>query len=288
MPAGSASVVAAGTGSRPPKLLQLLVRRLRSVPRVCYGIAGFAVVAGLWQLSADAFGLPQRLYPSPAAVIHSFWDLLQKGILPVHITDSVARYAMGVSIGTVLATVLGLVIGLNRWVAAMMLPLVNFFYAIVEVAWIPLFVLWFGYGPKVIVVALVYVVTFPILFNCLVGVRTVPQVYVNAVHSLGSSQWQVVRHVILPAILPNFMTGFRVGAGFAFRGLVFGEVIAAQTGLGFLIFEGSQVQDTPRTVVGMICMGVLWLTFDRIYLRPIERATLERWGTVAVTEADRG
>jgi len=245
------------------------------------GIAGFAIVIALWEISALAFGLSVRLYPTPLSVLHTFVDLIRKGILPVHVTDSLARYVSGVAIGTVVAVVLGVLFGLNRFVARMMLPLVNFLYAIVEVSWIPLFVLWFGYGPKVILLALIYVVAFPVLFNCLTGVLSVPQVYVNAVRSLGATRAQVIRQVILPAILPNFMTGFRVGAGFAFRALVFGEVIAAQTGLGFLIFEGAQMQDTSRTVVGMISMGVLWLFFDRVYLRPLERATLERWGMIA-------
>jgi NitT/TauT family transport system permease protein/taurine transport system permease protein len=246
-----------------------------------YGLAGFVLVVLAWQISALAFGLSERLYPTPHGVFWSFVDLIEKGILPVHVAASLQRYAAGVALGTVLAVSLGLLFGLNRFVARMMLPLVNFLYAIVEVAWIPLFVLWFGYGEKVILLALVYVVTFPVLFNCLVGVLSVPQVYINAVRSLGASRLQVVTQVILPAMLPNFMTGFRVGAGFAFRGLVFGEVIAAQTGLGFLIFEGAQMQDTARTVVGMIAMGALWLFFDQVYLRPLERASLERWGMLA-------
>jgi ABC-type nitrate/sulfonate/bicarbonate transport system permease component len=254
---------------------------LRRYMPLLLGIAGFAVVLVAWQISAMAFGLSERLYPTPAGVFRSFSDLIAKGILPVHVGDSLKRYAAGVAIGTLVAVFLGVLCGLNRFVARMMLPLVNFLYAIVEVSWIPLFVLWFGYGPKVILLALVYVVVFPVLFNCLTGVLSVPQVYINAVRSLGATQAQVIRQVILPAILPHFMTGFRVGAGFAFRGLVFGEVIAAQTGLGFLIFEGAQMQDTARTVVGMICMGVLWLFFDRAYLRPLERATLERWGMLS-------
>jgi NitT/TauT family transport system permease protein/taurine transport system permease protein len=245
------------------------------------GVAGFVIVVAAWEISALAFGLSVRLYPTPLSVLHTFVDLIRKGILPVHVTDSLLRYASGVAIGTVVAVLLGVLFGLNRFVARMMLPLVNFLYAIVEVSWIPLFVLWFGYGPKVVLLALIYVVAFPVLFNCLTGVLSVPQVYVNAVRSLGATRAQVIRQVILPAILPNFMTGFRVGAGFAFRALVFGEVIAAQTGLGFLIFEGAQMQDTSRTVVGMISMGILWLFFDRVYLRPLERATLERWGMIS-------
>ena len=73
----------------------------------------------------------------------------------------------------------------------------------------------------------------------MVGVRTVPQVLVNAARSLGAGRWQVLREVILPSALPNIITGFRVGAGFAFRGLIFAEIIAAKSGIGYLIFEGA-------------------------------------------------
>jgi NitT/TauT family transport system permease protein/taurine transport system permease protein len=89
---------------------------------------------------------------------------------------------------------------------------------------------------------------------------------------------QVLRLVILPAALPNILTGLRVGAGFAFRGLVFAEIIAAKSGIGYLIFEGTESHQTARTIVGMIVMGLLWLAIDQFYLRPIERTTIQRWG----------
>ena len=137
---------------------------------------------------------------------------------------------------------------------------------------------------KTIVLALIYVVFFPVLYNTLLGVRTAPQVLVNAVRSLGASRWQVLRYVILPSALPGIITGLRVGAGFAFRGLVFAEIVAAKTGIGYLIFEGAPTQQTARTIVGMIVMGLIWLAIDHVYLRPIERATIERWGSVDAAE----
>jgi NitT/TauT family transport system permease protein/taurine transport system permease protein len=192
-----------------------------------------------------------------------------------------------VSLGTLIGVTLGLFIGLNRALARLLAPLLNFLYAIVEVAWIPLFVIWWGYGVKAILVSLIYVVMFPVLYNTMIGIRTVPQVYLNAVRSLGGSRLQVIREVLLPAALPNMITGFRVGAGFAFRGLIFAEMIAAKTGLGYLIFEGTAQHETARTIVGMICMGLLWLFIDNVYLKPFERATVERWGTVVSAE-ERG
>jgi NitT/TauT family transport system permease protein/taurine transport system permease protein len=252
--------------------------------RVLKGALGLLIVLLAWQMSVPLIGLPEYFYPSALAVWFAFLELIWKGILPVYVADSLWRYGTGVGLGTVIGVTLGMLISLNRAVARLLAPLINFLYAIVEVAWIPLFVIWWGYGIKAILVSLIYVVMFPVLYNTIVGIRTVPQVYVNAVRSLGGSRIQVIREVLLPAALPNIITGFRVGAGFAFRGLIFAEMIAAKTGLGYLIFEGTAHHQTARTVVGMICMGVLWLLVDNVYLKPFEQATVERWGTVVSAE----
>ena len=278
----SVDIGSSSTGIRPPSSLQRLISG-----RVVKGALGLVLVLSIWQVSVPLVGLPDYFYPSALSVWSAFVDLIRKGILPVYILDSLGRYAAGVGLGTLIGAIAGLLISLNRVVARLLSPLINFLYAIVEVAWVPLFVIWWGYGVKAILISLIYVVTFPILYNTIVGVRTVPQVYINAVRSLGGSKIQVIREVLLPAALPNIITGFRVGAGFAFRGLIFAEMIAAKTGLGYLIFVGSAHQQTSRTVVGMICMGLLWLFLDNVYLKPFERATVERWGTV-VTAEERG
>ena len=252
--------------------------------RLVKGAGGFVLVLVLWQASVPLVGLSSYFYPSPVDVASAFVDLVRKGILPVYVVDSLGRYASGVALGTLIGVALGLVIGLNRFLARLLGPLLNFFYAIVEVAWIPLFVIWWGYGIETILVSLMYVVAFPVLYNTVVGVRMVPAVYVNAVRSLGGSRPSVILDVILPASLPSIITGFRVGAGFAFRGLILAEMIAAKTGVGFLIFDAATNKDTARTIVGMIVMGVMWLLIDNVYLKPFERATVMRWGSVISAE----
>jgi NitT/TauT family transport system permease protein/taurine transport system permease protein len=256
----------------------------RGSSRLAKGAAGIFVFLALWQASVPLVGLEPYFYPSPADVWRAFGALVWKGILPVYLMDSLYRYGLGVGLGTLTGVGVGLGIGLNQVLSRLLSPLINFLFAIVEVAWIPMFVLWWGYGLETILVALIYVVFFPLLYNTLLGVRTVPQVYVNAVRSLGASRRQVVSQVILPAALPSILTGFRVGAGFAFRGLIFAEIVAAKTGVGYLIFEGVSQHQTDRTIVGMILMGLLWLLIDHIYLRPFERATVERWGSVTTAE----
>ena len=269
--------LALGISARAPMIGRKTARALK-------GMAGVLLLLVAWQLSVPLVGLSPYFYPAPTDVVVAFVDLMRKGILPVYFVDSMLRYFAGLFAGALLGVVVGVLIGLNRTVSQTLSPLLKFLFAIVEVAWIPIFVVWFGYGPKTIILALVYVVFFPVLYNTLLGVRTAPQILVNALRSLGASRFQVLRYAILPAALPGIITGLRVGAGFAFRGLVFAEIVAAKTGIGYLIFEGVQTQQTARSIVGMIIMGLSWLTIDLCFLRPFERATIQRWGLTVDAE----
>jgi ABC-type nitrate/sulfonate/bicarbonate transport system permease component len=257
---------------------------LRRNRRPLLGALGILLVLAAWQISVPLVGMSEFFYPSPLRVARSFVELTEKGILPVYFLDSLWRYGVAVTLGTAIGVGLGLAIGLSATLSRVLGPFINFLYAIVEAAWIPLFVVWWGYGVKVILVLLIYVMVFPILYNTIAGVRTVPQVYVNAARTLGATRLQVLTEVIVPGALPSIFTGFRVGAGFAFRGLIFAEMLAATTGIGYLIYEGTSTQNTARTIVGMICMGLIWLVIDNVYLKPLERATVERWGLLATQE----
>ncbi|MBS0322116.1 MAG: ABC transporter permease [Proteobacteria bacterium] len=267
----NAAVASAPVRPQSPRLSPRVARFLK-------GALGVGLLLAAWQISVPLVGMSPYFYPAPSDVVVAFGDLIRKGVLPVYIADSMGRYALGVGTGVALGIVAGIAVGLNRKLSLALSPLFKFLFALVEVAWIPIFVVWFGYGIKTIVLALVYVVFFPVLYNTLLAMRTAPQVLANAVRSLGGSGFDVLRYVILPAALPGMITGLRVAAGFAFRGLVFAEIIAAKTGIGYLIFEGTQTQQTSRTIVGMIVMGLLWLAIDQFYLRPFERATVQRWG----------
>ena len=242
------------------------------------GLLGIVIVFVLWWLSVPLVDLPDFFYPSPVSVWNAFIDLVQKGILVSYVADSLFRYVAGLSIATALGLTIGLAIALNRTVANAIEPLVNFLYALIEIAWLPILILWFGFGLTTILVAVVYVVIWPIIFNAIVGVRSLSTVHINAALSLGATKAQVIRDVILPGVLPHVLTGFRLAAGFAFRALILGEILAAQSGIGFLIFESASNLRTDRTIVGMICMGLMWLFVDNVYLKPFETATVRRWG----------
>ena len=252
--------------------------------RALKGGAGVLAVLLLWLVSIPIVGLESYLYPSPIDVWYAFVDLMRKGILPVYVWDSLGRYSVGVLIGITLGIGAGLLIGMNSFASRLMGPSISFLFAIVEAAWIPIFVIWWGYGLKTILMALVYVSFFPVLYNTMVGVRTVPLVMINAARSLGATRWAIIREVILPSALPSMITGVRVGAGFAFRGLIFAEMIAAKSGVGYLIFEGATNLQTARTIVGMVVIGLLWLFIENVYIKPVEKVTIERWRTVTTAE----
>ena len=252
--------------------------------RVLKGALGIVIVFIVWWVSVPLVGLPDFFYPSPQAVWAAFVEMMGKGVLPSHIIDSLFRYTAGLFIATSLGMIVGLSIALSRSVARALEPLVNFLYALIEIAWLPILILWFGFGLTTILVTVVYVVIWPIIFNAIVGVRSLPIVYVNAALSLGGSRWQVIRDVILPGVLPHVLTGFRIAAGFAFRALILGEILAGTSGLGYLIFETANNLQTDRTLVGMICMGLMWLFVDNVYLKPFEEITVRRWGVLLSAE----
>ncbi len=269
---------------RPAHLIALaLLRRVGEV-KLFRNLFPFAVVIALWQVSVLWVNLPEYFYPTPRSTVVALVDLLRNGVLLSYIGDSLSRYALGCVVGIGVGIPLGVLTATSRRAAALFMPILNFFQAIVEMAWIPIFVLWFGYGFTTILISLAYVVAFPVMFNTVQGIRRVPRTTVNAVRVLGGKWYHVVWEVMIPGALPDIVTGIRLGAGYAFRGLIGAEMIAATTGLGFMLFEARQQSLTGRIVVGMVVLGLLWLFIDRVYLKAVERATIERWGMITTAE----
>ncbi|MCK2243646.1 MULTISPECIES: ABC transporter permease [unclassified Crossiella] len=247
----------------------------RTAPRL---LLSFGLLLAVWQASALLAGQDERFYPTPASVWLAAGELWSHGLLPAFVEVSAQRWLIGVLAGILCAVPLAVLLSLSETAVRMLMPLLDFFHAIVELAWLPLFVLWFGYSTLTIELSIGYVVFFLVLYNTLTGIRQVPPSVVSALRTLGAGRWQVTWEALLPGALPSVLTGVRLGAGFAWRSLVGAEMIAAQSGLGFLIFQSREDMQTSRTVVGMVVIGLLWLLIDRCYLRPVEAATVQRWG----------
>jgi NitT/TauT family transport system permease protein/taurine transport system permease protein len=244
-------------------------------------IVPFVPVVAAWAIAAEAELFPRAFFPGPVDVARSFVSLMYKGILPEYLEDSVVRLAVGAAAGMALGIPLGLLVGMSRRAHAALWPVLLFFQAIGDIAWLPILLIWFGFGLTTMTFVIVYTVLFPVVLNTVLGVRSVPQDLHRAALSLGASRARIVWEVVVPGALPNIMTGLRNGLGYGWRALIAAEIIVGTSGIGFLMFDARRAGSVVEILLGMIVLGILWYIVDSWVLAPIERATGQRWGLVA-------
>jgi NitT/TauT family transport system permease protein/taurine transport system permease protein len=238
------------------------------------------VVLVAWATVSSTIPRPDRYLPSPLSVVQSSTDLLEKGILPHYLGQTLWRLVVGSVIGLALGIPFGILLGLNRHVAEMFYPILNFFQSISGIALLPIAMIWWGTTEKTVLAVILYTCFFPIAFSVLSGVRSIPLLYVNALRTLGASRIRIVRDVLIPGAMPSIATGARLSIGYAWRAAIAGEMLAGRRGLGWMIFSAQQVDQTAQVILGMVLIGVLWILLDRYILRPIEADTIQRWGLV--------
>ena len=236
----------------------------------------FVPVVAIWWLAAAAEVFPRAFFPGPVEVVRTFVSLTWKGILPAYLEDSIVRLALGAAAGMAL----GILIGISRAAYAALWPIVLFFQAIGDIAWLPILLVWFGFGIGTMSFVIVYTVVFPVVFNTVLGVRSVHPDLRRAALSLGATRTRVLLEVTIPGALPNIVTGLRNGLGYGWRALIAAEIIVGTSGIGFLMFDARRAGSATEIVLGMIVLGVLWYVVDAWVLAPIERATGQRWGLV--------
>jgi taurine transport system permease protein len=240
----------------------------------------FVPVLALWWFVTWMQFFPRVFLPGPVDVWHSFVSLTYKGILPEYLQDSMMRLAVGAFWGIALGIPLGLLIGMSKKAHTALWPVLLFFQAIGDIAWLPILVIWFGYGLVTMTFVIVYTVIFPVVLNTVLGVRSIPINMHRAALSLGASKVRVLWEVVLPGALPNIVTGLRNGLGYGWRALIAAEIIVGTSGIGFLMFDARRAGSVVEILLGMIILGLLWYIVDSWILAPIERATGQRWGLV--------
>jgi taurine transport system permease protein len=264
----------------PPKAPR--ARRLRAVLRrqPVATVFPFAVVIALWAV-VDALGIfPSAFFVGPATVFDSMIESVRRGILPSYIQDSLTRLAVGAAFGLVVGVALGFLIGLNRYARKFCWPMLLFFQAIGDIAWLPIVIIWFGFSLTSVTVVIVYTVTFPLIISIVAGLDAIPQNLLRAAASLGASRWRTFWEVYVPGALPGVSSGVRTGLGYGWRALIAAEIIIGTSGVGFMMFDARRQGDVSDVFVGMAVLGVLWYMTDALILAPLEKETVERWGLV--------
>ena len=271
--------MSAATLARPRRPMSISLKR-RSW-NIAAALFPFVVLLVAWQLITMARLVPQNFLPAPHEVFVAWLDVIEDGSFVANVGASLVRLGIGFAVSTILGIVLGVVMGLHRGIADFFQPLASFLNALSGIAWAPLAITWFGLGPVAVTFIIWNSIFFLVLFNTLVGVKSVPLIYENAVLTLGGNRWHVIAHVLIPGALPNMLTGLRMGMGFGWRALIVAEMIAASSGLGVMIFDARYFQRADLILVGIVTIGLIWLTTDRLLLVPLERWTIERWGLVS-------
>ncbi len=243
-------------------------------------IAPFIPLIAAWWIVTELQIFPRVFLPGPVEVVRSFGTLVYTGILPEYLQDSMVRLAVGAFWGIALGIPLGILIGLSQRAHTALWPPLLFFQAIGDIAWLPILVIWFGYGLTTMTVIIVYTVIFPVVLNTVLGVRSTSITLHRAALSLGASRLRLLWEVVLPGALPNIITGLRNGLGYGWRALIATEIIVGTSGIGFLMFDARRGGSLVEVLLGMIILGILWYIVDAWILAPLERATGQRWGLV--------
>ena len=213
----------------------------------------------LWQAVVQWADLPSFILPSPSEVGARLLRALQDGSLLRHTWVTLQEVLLGLAAGTLTATALGYLLAKSRLFEQLLAPYLVATQAVPVVAIAPLLIIWFGPGmfSKVLICALI--VFFPVLVNTIVGVRAVPRALYELMASLHATRWQTLRYLEIPAALPIFFGGLRIGAALSVIGAVVGEFIGADSGLGFLINVGRGQYDTALIFVAIFALILLAL-----------------------------
>jgi NitT/TauT family transport system permease protein len=239
-------------------------------------LAFIVVLLIIWEIAARRQSA--HLLPGPWATAGGIADLLRHGLLLKYVVASLFRVTWGFLLAAVLAIPLGLTIGWYPRAEMAFNPIVQILRPISPLAWIPIAILWFGVGDLAAIFLIFLGSFFPLLLTAINATRSVPAVYVNAGRNFGLSPARLVYQILYPAVVPQLIVGLRITLGVAWLVVVAAEMIAVNSGLGFLIVDARNAGNRYDLVVaGMLMIGIIGLLLD-MGMRSIESVKSFRWG----------
>jgi NitT/TauT family transport system permease protein len=234
------------------------------------------VLLALWEIGVRRQS--SHLLPGPWGVVGGIVDLVRHGLLLKYIVASLFRVTWGFVLAVVTAIPLGLAIGWNRRAEMALNPILQILRPISPLAWIPIAILWFGVGDLAAIFLIFVGCFFPLMLTAINAVQSIPAVYVNAGRNFGLNSGSLVCRVLYPAVVPNLIVGLRITLGIAWLVVVAAEMIAVNSGLGFLIVDARNAGNRYDLVVaGMLIIGVIGLLLDW-GMQSLEKVKSLRWG----------
>lgn len=220
-------------------------------------VAGFAAFIGLWQFFATVGWINPVLLPSPERLLFAAWELFAEGVLVEHTIASLWRVLVGFLLAGLVGIAFGVVLGWSRVLSDLVRPIVESLRPIPPIAWTPIAILWFGVGNAPSYFLVFIGAVFPVFVNTFSAVRNIDRVQINAALCLGAGPGILIRDILIPASLPIIFPGLRIALGVGWMCVVAAELIAAQSGLGYMIQQNRVLLQTQNVVTGMITIGLV-------------------------------
>lgn len=244
-----------------------------------YSSLTFLISLVIWDLTSRFSGWSEQIFPGPLPVMVSLIELTANGTLIKHAVASLFRVTAGFYLAIFLGIPLGMFLGRNTPARLLVNPLINFLRPISPLAWIPLSMLWFGIGDRPAVFLIFLSSFFPLLVATTIAVRAINPVYFQVAKNFNFSRYETFSKVMVPATIPAIVTALRLSITIAWLVVVAAEMIAVQSGLGYLILDSRNALRMDYVMVGMVVIGLIGLLLDYIMCRLmlIESAA---WGTL--------
>ena len=220
-------------------------------------VLGFTVFIGIWQLLAVFDVINPVLLPSPARLVRAASELLSDGILLKHTMASLWRVLVGFLLASLAGISLGVLLGWSRVLSELIRPVIESLRPIPPIAWTPIAILWFGVGNAPSYFLVFIGAVFPVFINTFSAVHSIDRTQINAALCLGARPGLLIRDVLIPASLPIIFPGLRIALGVGWMCVVAAELIAAQSGLGYMIQQNRVLLQTQNVVTGMITIGLV-------------------------------
>lgn len=245
----------------------------------------FILVLVLWQggywLAVDVLEITKSYtLPSPLGVAERCIELLEDGTLVQATVNSLGRGFAGYVIAVVIGVLLGLLLHQVKYLQKNLKPMVLGMQTLPSVCWVPFSILWFGLSTKAILFVVIMGATFSIAIAVDNAIKNVPPIYIKAALTMGAKKMQLYRQVILPACLPELVSGLKQGWSFAWRALMAGEVMTTSIGLGQTLITGRDLADINQVMLVMIVIVLVGIIIDKCIFSVIERKMLRKRGLI--------
>lgn len=228
----------------------------------------------IWQYGCENKLINQSILPSPLTLYDTFIYMIETGKLQGHIMVSVERVVKGFVIGTIVGLGFGIIIGLSKKIEHLLSVIIGVFRPIPLIAWVPMLILWMGIGEGSKITLIAVGSFWPVLLNTIRGIQNTDKKLLEVGKVLEKSKVQVLIKIIIPSSVPFIFTGIRLGMGAAWSCVVAAEMIAAATGIGYLIMFARELSQPDVMLVGVFTIGFIGLAIDQVLLL-LERRILK-------------